>query len=76
MSLINNFNNLMEGFEQALNYVSQIDNSYGEEKHSGIINDLTYWNYIGIKEELTQHLNNLIILQLLFKTVKKKFLNY
>ena len=62
----------MEGFEDALQYVSQIDNANSEQNHNLIISSLTLQNYNEKKQELNAQLTNLNNLSIIIQDGKDK----
>ena len=62
----------MEGFEEALEYVSQIDNANSEDKHELIINSITLSNYPEQKLQLQAQLENLNNLSVIIQDGKEK----
>ena len=65
----------MEGFEEALNYVSQIDNDYSNENQNIIINSVTLQNFQQRKQELNTQLTNLNNLSITIQDGKNSYLS-
>lgn len=66
----------MEGFNQALDYISCIDNSNSIEQQTNILANITLEQCDNKKEELTQLLANLNNLEIIIQDAKEKIVQF